>query len=69
MSTVRFNPVAEMELVEAATFLEGERKNLGNEFLEEIARALDFAARFPKAALRARGSIRSLVVSRFSDPA
>lgn len=65
MSKVRFNPQAEKELIEAAGVFEAERDNLGREFLEEISRALDFAVRFPKAAPRVRGTLRSLVVSRF----
>lgn len=65
MSKVRFNPLAEKELIEAAEVFEAEREKLGSEFVEEISRAVDFAVRFPEAAPRVRGPLRSLVVSRF----
>lgn len=66
MTTVRFNPLAEKDLIDAANYLDGEKEGLGSEFLEEIAYALDFLLRFPRASPRVRGSIRSLVISRFS---
>jgi plasmid stabilization system protein ParE len=65
VTTVRFNSLAEEELNEAAARYEAERKGLGYEFLEEISKALALLSRFPQAAPVARGSIRSLVVSRF----
>lgn len=65
MKPVRFNPLAEEELFEAASRYDIERPGLGQEFLDAVSQALAFAARFPGAAPRARGPIRSLVVSRF----
>ncbi len=65
MSFVRFNPLAERELVEAAAYYESERRELGQEFLDSVSQALAFALRFPQASPTARGQIRSLVISRF----
>jgi hypothetical protein len=65
MKPIRFNALAEQEMNEAAARYEAERRGLGGEFLQEISRGLGFLSRFPEAAPVARGSIRSLVVSRF----
>jgi plasmid stabilization system protein ParE len=65
MKPVRFNPLAEEELFEAAAHYEAERGGLGQDFLDAVSQSLAFAAQFPRAAPRARGAIRSLVVSRF----
>lgn len=65
MNSVRFNLLAEEELFEAASRYESERPGLGQEFLDAVSQSLAFAVRFPRAAPRARGPIRSLIVSRF----
>jgi toxin ParE1/3/4 len=62
---IRLHAQADRELTESAAFYEREREGLGEEFLSEIARSLEFISQFPVAAPVVRGSIRSLVVSRF----
>ena len=65
MRRVRFHRRAEEELNEAAAHYEAELQGLGQEFLDAVSRSLAFAARYPKAAPPARGTVRSLVISRF----
>lgn len=65
MTSTRFNPSAEKELIEAAGYYERESEGLGADFLDEVTRCLQFACQFPKAVPTIDGSIRRLVVSRF----
>ena len=64
-SNVRFHPDAETELTDAAVYYEHKREGLGEEFLDAVAGAVEFALGFPKASPVARGPYRSLVISKF----
>lgn len=62
---LRFHPAAEIELLEAADFYDGERPGLGADFLDEVDRALRCALEYPESSPIALGSTRNLVVDRF----
>ena len=65
MTNVIFHPLAEQELVDAATYYEEQKLGLGLEYLEEVERAVNFLIRYPKAGSEVRASIRRLVLPRF----
>lgn len=60
-----FHPLAEQELVDAASHYEEQRPGLGLEYLEEVEHAVNFLIRYPGSGSTVRGSIRRLVLPRF----
>lgn len=66
MTTVVFHPLAEQELIDASAYYEEQRSGLGLEYLEEVERAVNFLIRYPEAGSIVRGSIRRLILPRFS---
>jgi hypothetical protein len=48
MKRVTFHRLAELELVEAVEFYDQSRRGLGDEFLDEVERAIIFLDRYPK---------------------
>jgi plasmid stabilization system protein ParE len=49
MKNVVFHPLAEQELLDAATYYEEQRVGLGLEYLEEVEHAVNFLTRYPEA--------------------
>jgi toxin ParE1/3/4 len=48
MKNVVFHPLAEQELIDAATYYEEQRLGLGLEYLEEVENAVNFFTRYPE---------------------
>ncbi|MBW8873693.1 MAG: type II toxin-antitoxin system RelE/ParE family toxin [Acidobacteria bacterium] len=65
MTGVRFNPLAEQELLEAIQYYEEQSSGLGAKFSAEVERSLTFLRRYPEAAPRILGSIRRFVLPLF----
>jgi len=65
MKNATFNPLAARELVEAVDFYDQARQGLGDEFLQEIERAIAFLDRYPEAAPKVGREVRRLVLPRF----
>ena len=65
MKAAVFHPLAEQELVDAATYYEEQKLGLGLEYLQEAEHAVNFLIRYPKAGLVVRGSVRRLVLPKF----
>jgi toxin ParE1/3/4 len=65
MTNVVFHPLAEQELVDAATYYEEQKLGLGLKYLKEVEHALRFFIRYPKAGSEVRVSIRRLVLPKF----
>lgn len=65
MTTVIFHPLAEQELVDAATYYEQQKRGLGLEYLQEVENAVNFLIRYPEAGSKVRGSVRRLVLPKF----
>lgn len=66
MKTVVFHPLAEQELIDASAYYEEQRSGLGLEYLKEVENAVNFLVRYPEAGSTVRGSIRRLILPRFS---
>lgn len=60
-----FHPAFEIELIEAARYLELQRSDLGRQFLEEVESAIEVVMKAPAAWRPWRGDIRRFVLSRF----
>ena len=65
MSSATFNPLAALELEEAVEFYDEARHGLGDEFLQEVERAIAFLDRYPEAAPKVGRRVRKLVLPRF----
>jgi toxin ParE1/3/4 len=65
MKNVVFHPLAEQELIDAATYYEEQRLGLGLEYLEEIEHAVNFLTHYPEAGSKVRGSVRRLTLPKF----
>jgi plasmid stabilization system protein ParE len=65
MKTVVFHPLAEQELLDAATYYEEQRVGLGLEYLEEVEHAVSFLTQYPEASSKIRGSVRRLTLPKF----
>ncbi|WP_456450548.1 type II toxin-antitoxin system RelE/ParE family toxin [Hydrogenimonas sp.] len=63
--TFRFHPEAAAELEAAADYYESCRPGLGDEFLDEVERALDLMLRFPDAWQKLDDGIRRVLTHRF----
>ncbi|MFB2937888.1 type II toxin-antitoxin system RelE/ParE family toxin [Aerosakkonemataceae cyanobacterium BLCC-F154] len=62
MKPVVFHPLANQELVDAATYYQEQRQGLGLEYLEEVEHAVNFLRRYPEAGLEVQGSVRRLTL-------
>lgn len=65
MTTVVFHPLAEQELVAAATYYEEQEQGLGLEYLTEVEGAINLLIRYPAAGVTVRSFIRRLILPRF----
>jgi toxin ParE1/3/4 len=65
MTSVTFNPLAELELAEAVEFYDQARHGLGEEFLHEVEQAIAFLERYPDAAPKVGRRVRRCVLPRF----
>lgn len=65
MKTVVFHPLANQELVNAATYYEEQRQGLGLEYLEEVEHAVNFLRRYPEAGLEVQSSVSRLILPKF----
>jgi toxin ParE1/3/4 len=63
--SVSFRHSARAEFIEAAAWYEGERQNLGVEFIAEIERCVDAAAERPMTYAAIDNDVRSVVANRF----
>ncbi len=66
MITVIFHPLAQQELTEAATYYEGQKTGLGLEYLEAVEQAVNCLMYYPEIGGKIRGSIRRLILPKFS---
>jgi toxin ParE1/3/4 len=62
---ISIHEAAEIELNDAADFYDLESPGLGETFINEIHKAIDLIARFPKALPLIRGRIRRKVIIKF----
>jgi plasmid stabilization system protein ParE len=60
-----FHPAFEVELIEAARYLERQRSDFGRQFLDEAEGAIERIMQAPAAWRPWRGDIRRFVLSRF----
>ncbi|MBF2002311.1 MAG: type II toxin-antitoxin system RelE/ParE family toxin [Synechococcales cyanobacterium M58_A2018_015] len=65
MRNVVFHPLAEQELLDAATYYEEQKLGLGLEYLEEVEHAVNFLSRYPESGPEVRGSVRRLTLPKF----
>lgn len=65
MRTAVFHPLAEQELIDAASYYEEQKPTLGLECLEEVENAVNFLISYPEAGSIVRGYIRRLILPRF----
>ena len=65
MKNVVFHPLAEQELLDAATYYKEQRVGLGLEYLEEVEHAVNFLTRYHEAGSKVRGSVRRLTLPKF----
>ena len=61
----RFHPAFEVELIEAARYLEQQRSNFGRQFIDEVEAAVETIMRAPATWRPWHGDIRRFVLSRF----
>jgi toxin ParE1/3/4 len=60
-----FHPLAEQELLDAATYYAQEQPGLEIEYLDEVERAINLLIRHPEAGSKIYNSVRRLISSRF----
>jgi toxin ParE1/3/4 len=65
MKIVIFNPLAEQELTEAATYYEKQKTGLGLEYLEAVEQAVNCLMYYPQIGAKIRGSMRRLILPKF----
>jgi hypothetical protein len=63
--SVSLHELAERELNEAAAYYAGARRGLGDAFIDEVQRAVQFVAAFPLAGVAVHRDIRWRAVRRF----
>lgn len=63
--SIRIKPEADVDLKQAFLYYESLKTDLGDEFLEEVQRALTRLVRFPEIAPQVYNDYRQLLVSRF----
>ena len=62
---LQFHPEAELELIEAAVFYEGEVPGLGTRFATEVQRVVDLLLVHPEIGVRVEGNLRGFGLDRF----
>jgi toxin ParE1/3/4 len=65
MKSAVFNSLAARELVEAVEYYDEARRGLGDEFLDEVERAIAFLDQYPEAAPKVGREVRRLLLARF----
>jgi plasmid stabilization system protein ParE len=60
-----FHPAFETELIEAARYLENQRRDFGRQFLDEAEAAIEIIMQAPEVWRPWRGDIRRFLVTRF----
>lgn len=65
MTRVVFHPLAEQELIDAASYYEEKNQGLGLEYLTEVEGTVNLLTRYPAAGVVVRGSIRQLILPKF----
>ena len=65
MTKIVFHPLAERELVDAASYYEEQDQGLGLEYLTEIEGAINLLVNYPNAGSLIRGFVRRLILPRF----
>lgn len=60
-----FHPAFEIELIEAARYLEQQRGDAGRQFLDEVEAAIDLIIPTPAAWRPWRGDVRRFLLARF----
>lgn len=65
MTKIIFHPLAEQELVDAASYYEEQNQGLGLEYLAEVESAVNLLMRYPAAGAVVRGSVRRLILPKF----
>ena len=60
-----FHPAFEVELIEAARYLEQQRRDFGRQFIDEVEVAIERIMQAPATWRPWRGDIRRFVLSRF----
>lgn len=63
--TLRYHPLAEEDLVQAASFYEEQQEDLGEELLTEVDRGIAHLNDFPRAGTPVGGGLRRYVINRF----
>lgn len=65
MTKVVFHPLAERELVDAASYYKQQNQGLGLEYLTEVEGAVNLLIRYPNAGSVVRGFVRRLLLPKF----
>jgi toxin ParE1/3/4 len=65
MKNVVFHPLAEQELIDAVTYYEEQKIDLGLEYLQEVEYAVKFLTQYPEAGSKVRGDVRRLTLPKF----
>lgn len=65
MTKIVFHPLAEQELVDAASYYEEQNQGFGLEYLTEVEGAVNLLMRYPAAGVVVRGSVRRLILPKF----
>lgn len=65
MTTITFNPLAEQELEDGASFYEEQSRGLGLEYLDEAQKAINLIIRYPEIGSTIEDSVRSFILPKF----
>jgi len=65
MTKIVFHPLAERELIDAASYYEEQEQGLGLEYLTEVEGVSNLLTRYPAAGVVIRGSVRRLILPKF----
>jgi plasmid stabilization system protein ParE len=65
MTKIIFHPLAEQELVDAASYYEEQNQGLGLEYLAAVEGAVNLLRRYPAAGVVVRGTVRRLILPKF----
>lgn len=65
MTKIVFHPLAERELIDAASYYEEQEQGLGLEDLAEVEGASNLLIRYSAAGVVIRGSVRRLILPKF----
>jgi toxin ParE1/3/4 len=65
MTKIIFHPLAEQELLDAASYYEKQNEGFGLEYLAEVEGAVNLLMRYPAAGAVVQGYIRRLILPKF----